>query len=147
MLVVERKCDAAPSRFTIVNECKNGLVSNSLGVTTERDQQQKELRNEKREKKTAPHDLSSSKNKNGSEYIKNEGRKIRGKPCWEAPNVSGPQRRARPSREERRERCGFPCTSYTSIKWQSWTTLVLFSFNIQRRDTPPPFFKDRQLSC
>ena len=35
----------------------------------------------KERKKTAPHDLSSSKNKNGSEYIKNEGRKIRGKPC------------------------------------------------------------------
>ena len=75
MLVVERKCDAAPSRFTIVNECKNGLVSSSLGVTTERDQQQKELRNEKREKKQHHMIYQVPKIKMGVNTLKTRGEK------------------------------------------------------------------------
>ena len=75
MLVVERKCDAAPSRFTIVNECKNGLVSSSLGVTTERDQQQKELRNENREKKQHHMIYQVPKIKMGVNTLKTRGEK------------------------------------------------------------------------
>ena len=75
MLVVERKCDAAPSRFTIVNECKNGLVSSSLGVTTERDQQQKELRNKKREKKQHHMIYQVPKIKMGVNTLKTRGEK------------------------------------------------------------------------